>query len=123
MKCVSGIEPEKRRGIVRGYTRLRVLGQHYPGVIPQEGSSVHGIVYHDISSGGWERLDRFEGEMYFRQLVAVEFEDGSGTDAYIYEVKKDHRNQLAATGWSFEEFLQKGKKTFVDSYRGYGEID
>ena len=45
-----------------------------------------GIVYHGIGSVSWQRLDRFEGEMYDRQTVTVQYTDGQTAvvDCYIF---------------------------------------
>ena len=36
-----------------------------------------GVVYRKINASAWDRLDRFEGEMYARLVVRIELIDGS----------------------------------------------
>ncbi|MDD2467614.1 MAG: gamma-glutamylcyclotransferase [Desulfobulbus sp.] len=106
-----------------GYRRFLVKDEKYPGVIPMAGGVVPGIVYHGITPGSRQRLDRFEGEMYERKPVTVQYADGRQTvvDCYLFRPAFAHR--LTATEWDFTIFLQGGKTVFQHQYCGFKAID
>lgn len=122
IKSVAGFLPGKQEGTLQGYRRLEIEGEQYPGLIVSEGFKVEGIIYYDIPEEGWQRLDRFEGEMYQRIKVCALLKDGSSVEVHTYVVKNEHVGRLRAKDWSFEQFLSKGKGAFVQYYSGYDEI-
>jgi hypothetical protein len=79
-------------------------------------------VYRDVPDPAWERLDRFEGEMYLRQGVQIEVNDRTLLYAETYLVKPEFVDCLEAAEWNFEKFLQNDKANFQRSYKGYREL-
>ncbi len=71
MKEISACRLSHVPGIVRGYSRRSVRGEYYAGLIPSEDGRVEGVVYRHLPNSTWERLDRFEGNMYQRSLGSV----------------------------------------------------
>jgi gamma-glutamylcyclotransferase (GGCT)/AIG2-like uncharacterized protein YtfP len=122
MRTVAGTVPRRQRGTARGYRRLAVKNEHYPGLIAEQGSEVEGLVYLDITEESWARLDRFEGEMYTRGTVEVLLEGGDTLQAYAYLVKPEYVGRLEKRDWDFAGFLENGKGAFVGSYSGYNDI-
>lgn len=122
MESVAGCLPEKKKALLAGYQRFSVKNEHYPGLVAGGDGKVEGIIYCNITEDSWRRLDSFEGEMYSRLTVEVELEDGSSQAAYVYIVKPEFENKLEKSGWSLENFLQKGKGGFIANYGGYREI-
>ena len=108
--------------VLRDYRRLCVRGEHYPALIRQAGHQVDGVVYRDISRSAWQRLDRFEGEMYSRLDEQVEMAAGETIIASVYVLHADYRDCLDDREWDFDAFLRHGKKYFRNSYLGYDEI-
>ena len=108
---------------LRGYRRFLVMDEEYPGVMPVAGGVVSGIVYHGIAQASWQRLDRFEGEMYDRKPVTVRYATGRETvvDCYLFRPEFAHR--LTATEWDLATFLQGGKTVFQHQYCGFQVID
>ena len=104
---------------LQGYRRLVVRGQHYPGMIEAPGYSVQGRVYRDISVAGWQRLDRFEGDMYQRRSVQVVLADGTRVTAFSYVFKEACRDQLEPGEWQFDDFMADGKQA---SYLGFHRV-
>lgn len=123
MFAVAGGPLHHARALLPRYRRLSVKNELYPGVVPDIDSCVGGIVYHDISSEGWSRLDRFEGEMYSRGLVRVLYENGSETHVHCYIFKPEFRQRLTAEEWDFEMFLRRDKKVFQTRYPGFIDIE
>jgi gamma-glutamylcyclotransferase (GGCT)/AIG2-like uncharacterized protein YtfP len=122
MRDVSGCLLSRIPGTLKGYSRRRVRGEHYPAIIADTESCVDGVVYQEVPSPAWERLDRFEGRMYFRQRVQIEVSDGTLLYAETYLVKPEFVDYLEPYEWDFEKFLQNDKASFHRSYKGYRAI-
>jgi gamma-glutamylcyclotransferase (GGCT)/AIG2-like uncharacterized protein YtfP len=123
MQEVSDCLPEHRRGVLKGYARRRVRGQVYPGLLQREGNPVDGVVHLDVPASAWERLDRFEGEMYARQAVSIEMDDGGRLTAETYIVRPEYIDRLEEAEWNFSEFLSSGKSKFRAGYVGYHSLE
>jgi gamma-glutamylcyclotransferase (GGCT)/AIG2-like uncharacterized protein YtfP len=119
---VSGCHLSRASGTVRGYCRRSVKEEHYPALAPDDGGRVEGVVYQDLPSSAWIRLDRFEGKMYVRRLVQVEMIDGTTLPAETYIVRPEFLCYLEGSEWSFAKFLRDGKKLFQTDYCGYRQL-
>ena len=122
MQEVSGCLPEHRRAVLKGYVRRRVKGQVYPGLLQREAHHVDGALYLDVPASVWERLDRFEGEMYARRTVSIEMDCGGRLTAETYIVRQEYVDNLEEVEWDFSEFLSSGKSKFRAGYVGYHSI-
>jgi hypothetical protein len=122
MREVSGLTPAYLAGVVRGYSRRAVRGEYYPGLVSEDAAHVDGIVYFGISASAWERLDRFEGNMYCQRLVPVELNDGSRTDAITYVFRPEFRRLLSEKEWDYVKFLRHGMMRFKCQYSGYNNL-
>ncbi|MDY6990752.1 MAG: gamma-glutamylcyclotransferase family protein [Thermodesulfobacteriota bacterium] len=122
MEEVSGFHLAYVVGILKGYSRWCVKGEHYPALVPDEEGRVEGVVYQNLSNGAWDRLDRFEGEMYTRESVEVELADGTTVPAAAYVVRAEFLNHLDQADWDFEDFLRNGKARFQNHYKGYQSL-
>ena len=123
MTEVAGTRLNCEPATLPGYRRFLVKDEQYPGVVAQAGGFVPGIVYHGLVAESWQRLDRFEGEMYKRQPVRVWYNDGreAMVDCYLFRPEFAHR--LSSTEWDFAAFLQGGKSLFQHQYCGFKAID
>ena len=122
MEEVSGCRLSYLPGTVRGYSRKSVRGEHYPALVLDEEGCVEGVVYRNLLSSAWERLDLFEGEMYVRQVVQIELNDGATLLAATYVVQPEFLGHLEESEWSFADFLRTCKKRFQRDYRGYQQL-
>lgn len=104
------------------HRRHPVIGQHYPGMVPAPGSAVRGVLYLDLPSSAWPRLDAFEGEEYTRERVTVTLADGRSVTAWTYVFKPQYASRLVAGDWDFEHFLLHGKARFEAAYLGFGAL-
>jgi gamma-glutamylcyclotransferase (GGCT)/AIG2-like uncharacterized protein YtfP len=123
MQAVADCRPARVPGTLRGFSRRRVKGEVYPGLIQIEGGRVEGMVYVDVSDSAWTRLDRFEGSMYVRRPVTVEVADGGRSAAETYVVRPEYIDRLGAGQWDFAEFLRNGKSRFQAGYEGYRVLE
>jgi gamma-glutamylcyclotransferase (GGCT)/AIG2-like uncharacterized protein YtfP len=119
MNEVAGSSPASAPATLRGYCRRAVRGEEYPAILPDPLGSVAGVLYRDLPAAAWERLDRFEGEMYERLPVQVKLQGGSMASASAYVVRPAFLSLLDAGDWDYDEFLRQGKNVFQRRYRGY----
>ena len=104
-----------------GYCRYAVSGETYPGLLRQQGFSVAGLLYLDISDPDMLRLDHFEGESYCRETVKLEVNDGI-LEAVTYCFRPEHQHRLEQKEWDLEEFRQSGLSRFMQRYSGFGRV-
>ena len=123
MQEVSGCLPDYRPEVLKGYIRLRVKGHVYPGLLQREAHHVDGVLYQNVPASAWDRLDRFEGEMYARRTVSIEMDCGGRLTAETYIVRTEYVDNLEEVAWDFSEFLSSGKSKFRAGYIGYNSIN
>lgn len=119
MRDVSGFRLSHVPGTLKGYRRRAVKSEYYPAIVPDAEDRVHGIVSRDVPGPAWDRLDRFEGEMYVRRPVEIGLEDGTMLPAATYVVRPEFLDRLEAIDWDLTDFIRKGKTIFQKEYKGY----
>jgi gamma-glutamylcyclotransferase (GGCT)/AIG2-like uncharacterized protein YtfP len=87
-----------------GYRRCRLRGASYPGIAPAPGARTHGRLYRTVDATSLARLDAFEGELYAREAVRVEADDGELRDAVAYVLRPEHRALLTCDPWDPDAF-------------------
>jgi gamma-glutamylcyclotransferase (GGCT)/AIG2-like uncharacterized protein YtfP len=117
MREVSGCSLTQIPGTLKGYSRRSVKGKHYPALVPDEEGLVAGVLYRDVPDPAWDRLDRFEGEMYARRVVRIEQSDGAALPAATYVVRQEFLDRLDQSDWDFAGFLRNGKASFQKHYK------
>jgi gamma-glutamylcyclotransferase (GGCT)/AIG2-like uncharacterized protein YtfP len=122
MREVSGCRLSPVAATLKGYRRRSVKGEPYPALVPDEEGCVEGVVYRSVPEAAWDRLDQFEGEMYTRQFVQLELNDGATLPAAAYVVRPQFLDRLDPSDWDFAEFLRHGKARFQSHYQGYQSL-
>ena len=122
MQEVAGCLPQHHNGILKGFKRRQIRGEQYPAVFPDRDACVEGVVYQGVSDVSWDRLDRFEGEMYIRQNVVVGLQDGTTIVAMTYVLRPEYVGCLDEMEWSFTEFLSGKKVLFQRQYLGFQKL-
>lgn len=122
MQAVSGCRLSRMPGILQGYCRRALKHQVYPAIVPDAHTRVEGIVYFNIPPDAWHRLDLFEGDMYFREVVEIDLENGERVSAQTYVAKPRYRVHLEDFAWDHEAFLSRGKTTFEREYIGFWSL-
>jgi len=117
MEEISGCRLTSAPGILRGCRRRSVKGERYPALVLTGEGFVEGVVYRNLPLSAWERLDRFEGEMYIRQAVQIELKDGTVLPAETYAARPEFLDHLEESEWAFADFLRNGKECFKLQYR------
>jgi gamma-glutamylcyclotransferase (GGCT)/AIG2-like uncharacterized protein YtfP len=123
MEAVSGCRLPNATGTAKGYSRRSVKGETYPAIVADGTEETAGVVYRDVPAPAWERLDRFEGDMYMRQPVSVELADGTAVAADAYVVRPECLGRLESFGWRFADFLRNGKTSFQREYKGFAALN
>ncbi len=111
--AVTGMVLRPHPARLCGFSRHPVIGTDYPGIRHNDDANVLGQLYFDLSPHALERLDRFEGDEYHREQVAVTREDGRTEDAWVYVFDTRQHHRLDAGPWDFDHFLQHGKARFL----------
>ncbi|MBN2162962.1 MAG: gamma-glutamylcyclotransferase [Pontiellaceae bacterium] len=100
-----------------GYCRLRVRGEHYPVVVPEEGGRVEGILYDNLSESDFRHLDHFEGEEYERKILKV-----GETEAAVYVLSDRWRHIAEDSAWHPEQMLPQHLAAFQAEYKGWKDL-
>jgi gamma-glutamylcyclotransferase (GGCT)/AIG2-like uncharacterized protein YtfP len=116
---IAGRRYEKHTALLKGYRRLCVKGETYPGLVKSFNCSVEGVVYLDVTAQDIRRLDRFEGDYYRRISVAVSSETGDMLDAEVYLFSKQSRHLLSTLPWNPVRFQMLHLRRFITRYRGF----
>ncbi len=122
MREVAGCNLTYVPGTLNGYRRRSVQGEHYPAIAPEKEGQVEGLVYLNVPDFAWDRLDRFEGEMYTRHLVQIKLSNGATLVAGTYVIKPEFIDRLDKSDWDFKNFLKNGKEIFQEQYKGYQSL-
>ena len=106
-------------GVLHGYSRFRLRGLTYPGLVEDPDGRVEGIIRRDVAGEDLERLDRFEGHEYARRRVDVTcgVEGALACDTYI--LREACRERLSTEAWDLDWFQRQGLERFLHEYRGW----
>lgn len=122
MFAVTGYRVESGKAILNNFYRSGLHNEEYPGITPDSGSHVDGVLYLNLPETVIERLDVFEGEYYFRRNVQVYSEEFGDIAAMTYVIKPQFSHLLTYTEWSYSQFLEVGKKKFEKKYFGFRDL-
>jgi gamma-glutamylcyclotransferase (GGCT)/AIG2-like uncharacterized protein YtfP len=112
IKSVIGRVPEYCPAAIKGYRRLEVTGELYPGIIKESGGDkIEGVLYSDISEAEWKRLTAFEDDFYELEQVSV-LCSGAERLALAYVVPPSRRFILSGKVWSAEFFREHYLRRF-----------
>ena len=101
------------------FRRRRVVDEPYPAITPDASETVEGLLYTNVSPDALQRLDRFEGPLYDRQIVTVIDQQGQLQTAEAYVIRPENIAQLSDEQWTLSWFQEQGRTLFVDEYRGF----
>lgn len=118
MRRVCGYAGTDEPALLHDFRRRRIRGEVYPAIVACVGEAVGGIVYRGVSDTQLVALDRFEGEMYRREVVTVAV--GLRTlPAAAYTLAPGFRHLLSDVPWRLEEFMAEGLGRFLADYPGF----
>jgi gamma-glutamylcyclotransferase (GGCT)/AIG2-like uncharacterized protein YtfP len=104
MEALTGRHLPSTPAVLEGFTRCRVRGRAYPGIVAVADARTEGRLYSDIDTRLIRLLDRFEGDLYERRRVSVRAR-GQAIPAFAYVVRDSRRRRLHAEPWDRERFV------------------
>ena len=114
---------ESQLAWVDGFRRTCILGDNYPVVLPRAGQkNLEGVVYFSVKTQDITRLDRFEGEYYFRRRIRPHILiDGKpkSIEADLYVLKPKYSELATLRPWDPEFFERRELKFFRKKYSGF----
>ena len=113
IRSVIGRVPASRSGVIKGYRRLEVAGESFPGLVKGDDESVEGLVYLEISKEEWDCLTAFEDDFHELQQVTVDCL-GTGVRALAYIVPPSRKSLLSDKAWNPDAFREKHLAGFAD---------
>ena len=105
--AVVGRLPVSCRAELHGFARYLVKHEVYPGVIPEPGAVVAGMLYSDVRQRELALLDEYEGPTYERREVEVRLVPADvRVRAQCYVVREALSDVLSAEPWDLDHFVQ-----------------
>ena len=112
-------EHQRTTATLKDYIRLKVKGEHYPGIIKSVNSVVNGVLVFNLSDDDLAILDDYEGDCYQRTSINVICKENSYCQADTYVFKDSYKNILSANEWIPEEFKKDKLNLFLSSYKNF----
>jgi len=113
--------------ILHDYSRRKVRGCDYPGIIPQKGHTVRGTYVTGLTDRDIYRLDTFEGSEYDRIKIKIRVlgMDGEETkeveaETYVYSAGD---KRLEGKEWDYKEFRKEKMHRWTNESVEYQEVD
>ena len=110
---------DRCEAILHGYDRKEIRGEIYPAIVPSsEHSQVRGMLYLDVSAEDLAKLDRFEGDYYFRKSEPVATRDTAIIFAEVYVLKEEYYPIISHRNWDPVHFRTTGIHLFIHRFTG-----
>mgnify|MGYP005856566713 CR=1 FL=1 len=107
----------RRPAHLRDHRRGPIVGEVFPGVVPQPGARVEGALLAALPPAARARLDAYEGSLYARTPVRVHLPGGHRVAAETYLVAPSHRDLVAPGDWSLPAFRASALPAFLAALR------
>jgi gamma-glutamylcyclotransferase (GGCT)/AIG2-like uncharacterized protein YtfP len=104
MKHVLGRLPETAPARLSGYARYRMRDYDFPGIVPENDSSIDGTLFMNITPAEWERLDEYEADFYVRTAVYAHSLHGESCRAFAYVVPPHNTPLLTDESWDLKHY-------------------
>ena len=112
LQMITGKEFNFQKASLPDYCCYRVKGEDYPGVVQKAGECTEGRLCLGVTASHLKKLDRFDGELFRRQLVRVNGPYNRTVNAWCYIVPKRTSMRLSKESWEFEQYYEKFMKRF-----------
>ena len=101
---------------IYGYKRWCIKGDSYPVLVPSFTTSpLSGTLYYNVAPADLTRLDRFEGDYYYRQSVLAHCDNGPVL-AQVYVLKPKYRHLVEHKPWQPKRFNRVQMSAFIRRY-------
>jgi gamma-glutamylcyclotransferase (GGCT)/AIG2-like uncharacterized protein YtfP len=117
LTAVTGRALAAEPAALDGYVRRCVIGEIFPAIVEADrGDRVAGLLYLGVDDRTWNRLDRFEGDLYERRRVKI-----ATRDAFTYVLGSAWRHRLGAEPWDPAAFARDHLDAFLARLAGSGD--
>jgi len=106
-RVVGGRVAEPVACSIMGYACYSLSGLEYPGIVPEKGERVTGVLYSGLSRAQLAKLDAYEGEQYRRQRVLIDVGQALAVQAWTYILQPRYYHRRSEKGWSLEQFRRR----------------
>ena len=113
MLAVTGQRFNPQPASLGHFARYRLKHKSFPGIRPEPGSIVRGLVYLDLGGQTLKCLDAFEDAFYHREPVVITASGGNELIAQTYVVKADCHGLLSTDPWCLDEFRRVHLAAFL----------
>ena len=115
METVTGQAFASREASAKDFVRYLIQDCVYPGMIPAKGETTSGRLYDGVDSRTLHILDEFENEVYGRELITVQTQEGERFKAFSYIIPLEHRGILTSQSWCRDYFIAHYLPEYVTS--------
>ena len=112
LQMVTGKDFTLQDATLIGYSRYLVKGADYPGVVQNPAGETVGKLCLGVTASHLKSLDRFEGDLYRRQLVKVKGHLGRTVNAWCYIVPRRAAMRLTKQEWVLEDYRVQFMKRY-----------
>ncbi len=119
METVTGQAFASREATAKDFVRYLIQNCVYPGMIPAKGETTSGRLYDGVDSRTLHILDEFEDEVYSRQLLTVQTQEGEWFEAFSYIIPLEHRGILTSQSWCRDYFITHYLSEYVTSCQAF----
>ncbi|MGA0333408.1 MAG: gamma-glutamylcyclotransferase family protein [Kiritimatiellia bacterium] len=104
LSFVLGRIPPSFPATLKDHARYAIRNEDYPGLIPEAGACTDGTVFLGIEPGEWEKLDRYESDLYQRLPVMPVTAEGKTLQAEAYILPTEHQHLLSQELWELNQY-------------------
>jgi len=97
-----GREIAAKPATLSGYRAYYLNNQGYPALRRMAGGVTPGMLLQGLSYEDLRRLDRYEGELYYRRKLKIR-QGFASTRAWVYTLRKGHGRRLSAREYRFRQ--------------------
>ena len=115
METVTGQAFASREATAKDFVRYLIQNCVYPGMIPAKGETTSGRLYDGVDSRTLHILDEFEDEVYSRQLITVQTQEGERFKVFSYIIPLEHRGILTSQSWCRDYFIAHYLPEYITS--------
>ena len=112
MEKILGRSVDGVPAVLKDYRCGLVARANFPGIVPQQGSTVMGMRLSGFSQNDLQALDVYEGELYRRIRVNVSLEEAPIPEkqSWVYCMAPWAYARVTSTPWTIEWYRQFGAK-------------
>ncbi|MBI1424949.1 MAG: gamma-glutamylcyclotransferase [Gammaproteobacteria bacterium] len=121
MRRVIGEVPASATAELADFASYALAGRVYPGIVPQNGARVSGLMYYALGRAQFAKLDAYEGAEYQRVRVWVSAAQERRIQVWTYVLAPRYYHRLTTKGWSLARFEREHLSQYL--HRNQNKLD